>query len=199
MEKLERQLTFIRELDRLKTVQRRALIKCDDNRRENAAEHSWHIMMMACVLKEYADETIDINRVISLLLVHDIVEIDAGDTFAFAPEHELDGQRDRELKALERVVGILPKEQSDELKSLWLEFDEGKTPEAMYAIAIDRLSPLLQNVVNEGGSWARHSVSRTQLLKRNEYLRESAPKLWNYVLQQIENAVEKGWIQSSEE
>lgn len=199
MEKLERQFTFIRELDRLKTVQRRALIKCDDNRRENAAEHSWHIMMMACVLKEYADETIDINRVISLLLVHDIVEIDAGDTFAFAPEHELDGQRDRELKALERVVGILPKEQSDELKSLWLEFDEGKTPEAMYAIAIDRLSPLLQNVVNEGGSWARHSVSRTQLLKRNEYLRESAPKLWNYVLQQIENAVEKGWIQSSEE
>lgn len=199
MEKLERQIAFIRELDRLKTVLRRALIKCDDNRRENAAEHTWHIMMMAHVLKEYAEQTIDINRVTALLLVHDIVEIDAGDTFAFASEHELNGQRDREVKALGRIMGILPPEQHEEFKALWLEFDEGKTPDAMYAIAIDRLSPLLQNVVNDGGSWARHSISRTQLIDRNQYLRESAPKLWNYALLQIEIAVDKGWIKSSQD
>jgi putative hydrolase of HD superfamily len=156
-------------------------------------------MMMAHVLKEYAEQTIDINRVTALLLVHDIVEIDAGDTFAFASEHELNGQRDREVKALERIMGILPPEQHEEFKALWLEFDEGKTPNAMYAIAIDRLSPLLQNVVNDGGSWARHSISRTQLIDRNQYLRESAPKLWNYALQQIEIAVDKGWIKSSQD
>lgn len=194
MEHLDAQLTFIRELDRLKSVYRLARVKSDDNRRENSAEHSWHLCLIAHVLQDYADEPIDMNKVIRLLLVHDIVEIDAGDTFAFAPQSALDEQPEKELRAAKRLFGILPDHQGAEFLNLWLEFEKRETPEARYAVAIDRVTPLFMNVVNDGGSWKFHSPSRSQVLKRNEFIQIAIPRLWDYVVTQVELGVAKGWL-----
>ncbi|WP_416308597.1 HD domain-containing protein [Neptunicella sp. SCSIO 80796] len=194
MQQLEQQLAFIRELDELKAVHRKALVKCDNNRFENSAEHSWHIALMAQVLAGYAEEPIDISRVVSMLLIHDIVEIDAGDTFAFAPQQDLDAQSDKELVAAKRIFGLLPEEQYQQMLNLWLEFEQADSADARFAKAMDRVLPLLQNIVNQGGSWAQHSVRKSQVLKRNQYLRNLAPKLWDYIVEQIDMAVAKGWL-----
>jgi putative hydrolase of HD superfamily len=194
MQHLDAQLAFILELDKLKSVYRLARVKTDGNRRENSAEHSWHICLIAHVLSDYANEPVDINKVTRLLLVHDIVEIDAGDTFAFAPQAVLDEQPEKELSAARRLFGLLPEHQRDELLNLWLEFEGRNTPEARFAVAIDRIAPLFMNVANEGGSWRHHSPTRSQVLKRNEFIQISAPKLWNYVLTQVDLAVTRGWL-----
>ena len=194
MSDFEQQLTFIHELDRLKSVHRQTLVKSDWGRRENSAEHSWHISMMAHVLKDYAVEPIQIDRVVKMLLLHDVVEIDAGDTFAFADKKELDGQEGKELKALERLFGMLPEPQAKEMKGLWLEFEQAKTPDGRFAKAMDRILPILQNMNYDGGSWSRHDVSKTQVLQRNRHLKGLAPKLWGYVQEQVDIAVEKGWL-----
>jgi len=194
MENLEAKLTFIRELDKLKGVYRLARVKTDENRRENSAEHSWHLCLIAHVLMDYADEPIDINKVTRLLLVHDIVEIDAGDTFAFASQSALDEQPEKELRAAKRLFGLLPEHQGEEFLNLWLEFEGRETPESRYAVAVDRLAPLLMNVVNDGGSWRFHSPSRAQVLKRNEFIQIAVPRLWDYVVTQVELAVAKGWL-----
>jgi putative hydrolase of HD superfamily len=194
MQNLDAQLAFIRELDTLKGVYRLARVKTDDNRRENSAEHSWHICLIAHVLHDYVDEPIDLNRVIRLLLVHDIVEIDAGDTFAFASQSALDEQPEKELRAAKRLFGLLPEHQGKEFLELWLEFERRDTPESRYAVAIDRVAPLLMNVANEGGSWRHHSPSRSQVLKRNEFIQSAAPRLWDYVVRQVDEAVERGWL-----
>ena len=196
MRDFEQQLAFIRELDRLKSVYRQSLVKSDNNRNENSAEHSWHLCVMAHVLQEYVDEEIDINRVIRMLLVHDIVEIDAGDTFAFATTTALNDQSEKELRAAERIFGLLPAHQRDELLALWLEFEQGETATAKYAKAIDRVVPVLMNLVNDGGGWRRHTLKRSQLIKRNDFLRISMPRLWDYLVSQIDFAVEQGWISS---
>lgn len=194
MENLEAQLSFIRELDKLKGVYRLARVKTDNNRRENSAEHSWHLCLIAHVLLDYVDEPIDINRVIRLLLVHDIVEIDAGDTFAFAPQATLDEQPEKELRAATRLFGLLPEHQREEFLNLWLEFEQRETPESRYAVAIDRISPLFMNIANDGGSWRFHSPSRAQVLKRNEFIQIAVPRLWDYVVTQVDSAVAKGWL-----
>jgi len=194
MEALTQQLEFILELDKLKAVYRQALVKTDQNRRENSAEHSWHISLLAQTLKEYAEEPIDISRVTTMLLIHDIVEIDAGDTFAFASDEELSGQEEKELEAANRLFGLLPDKQFQQLKTLWLEFEEAKTPDARFAKAMDRILPLLQNMANDGGSWSRHKVKKSQVIKRNQYLDGLSPRLWNYVLDQIDIAVQNGWL-----
>lgn len=194
MRNLEAQLAFIRELDKLKGVYRLARVKTDENRRENSAEHSWHLCLIAHVLLDYVDEPVDINKVIRLLLVHDIVEIDAGDTFAFAPQSALDEQPEKELRAAKRLFGLLPKHQGDEFLNLWLEFERRDSPEARYAVAIDRVTPLIMNVANDGGSWRHHSPSRSQVLKRNEYIGIAAPRLWDYVVSQIDFAISQGWL-----
>jgi len=194
MEHLEAQLTFIRELDKLKGVYRLARVKADDNRRENSAEHSWHLCLIAHVLLEYSDEPLDINKVTRLLLVHDIVEIDAGDTFAFAPQAALDAQPEKELRAAKRLFGLLPQHQAEEFLNLWLEFEKRETAEARYAVAIDRVTPLFMNVVNEGGSWTFHSPTRSQVLKRNEFIQIAMPRLWDYIVSQVELGVAKGWL-----
>lgn len=194
MEELKQQLNFILELDRLKAVYRQALVKSDKNRNENSAEHSWHISMMANTLHKYAEEPVNISRVINMLLIHDIVEIDAGDTFAFAAQRELDGQEDKEIKAANRIFGLLPEKQFLSMKQLWLEFEEAKTADARFAKAMDRVLPLLQNMENEGGSWSRHSVKKSQVISRNIYLDGLAPTLWAYVSEQIDIAVKKGWL-----
>ena len=194
MRNLEAQLAFIRELDKLKGVYRLARVKTDENRRENSAEHSWHLCLIAHVLLDYVDEPVDINKVIRLLLVHDIVEIDAGDTFAFAPQSALDEQPEKELRAAKRLFGLLPKHQGDEFLNLWLEFERRDSPEARYAVAIDRVTPLIMNVANDGGSWRHHSPSRSQVLTRNEYIGIAAPRLWDYVVSQIDFAISQGWL-----
>ncbi len=194
MEDLQKQLDFILELDRLKSVYRQALVKSDNNRNENSAEHSWHIAMMAQTLHGYAQEPVDIARVINMLLLHDVVEIDAGDTFAFAEQQLLDGQEDKEIKAANRIFGLLPETQFLAVKELWLEFEQAKTADARFAKAMDRVLPLLQNMKNKGGSWAKHEVKKSQVIARNKYLDNLAPELWDYVCQQIDRAVENGWL-----
>ena len=194
MEDLQKQLNFILELDKLKAVYRQALVKSDDNRFENSAEHSWHIAMLAHTLQGYAEETIDLSRVVHMLLIHDIVEIDAGDTFAFADEQTLAGQEDKEIEAANRLFGLLPQTQFEQTKTLWLEFEEAQTADARFAKGMDRILPLIQNMQNQGGSWARHSVKKSQVLKRNQYLEAITPKLWDYACTQIDIAVKNGWL-----
>ncbi|MGB5446760.1 MAG: HD domain-containing protein [Psychromonas sp.] len=194
MKELKQQLTFIMELDRLKAVYRKTMVLSDDNRQENSAEHSWHISMVANVLHQYAQEPVNINRVVSMLLIHDIVEIDAGDTFAFAAQQDLDAQVEQELKAANRLFGLLPERQFQLFQTLWLEFEQAESADARFAKAMDCILPLIQNMANQGGSWAKHQVKKDQVLKRNQYLQDLAPKLWDYACSEIDLAVEKGWL-----
>jgi putative hydrolase of HD superfamily len=197
MQDLKQQLDFILELDRLKAVYRKVMVKSDKNRPENSAEHSWHIAMMAQTLHVYAAEPVNVARVTSMLLIHAIVEIDAGDTFAFAAQAELDAQEAKELAAAKRIFGLLPEKQCSEMLNLWLEFEAAETTDAKFAKAMDRVLPLLQNMKNDGGSWAKHNVSRSEVIARNNLLDGLAPKLWTYVAEQIEFAVEKGWLRNA--
>jgi len=196
MEDLNQQLDFIIELDRLKGVYRQALVKSDKNRFENSAEHSWHISLTAQILHEYAVEKVNISRVMSMLLIHDIVEIDAGDMFAFSEQKDLAEQEDKEIAAATRIFGLLPEKQFQHFKQLWLEFEGAETIDAKFAKAMDRVLPLLQNMRNDGGSWARHNISKSQVLKRNQFLERLAPKLWVYVCTQIDIAVVNGWLRN---
>jgi len=194
MNDLNQQLTFILEIDRLKAIYRQTFVISDDNRNENSAEHSWHISMMAHILHQYAEETVDISRVVKMLLIHDIVEIDAGDTFAFADQADHESQEVVELEAANRLFGLLPDEQFYMMKNLWLEFELANTADAKFAKAMDRMLPLLQNIQNNGGSWVKHNISKTQVLNRNSYLEQTCPQLWNYACEQIDVAVSEGWL-----
>lgn len=196
MQDLSQQLNFILELDKLKAVYRKALIKTDNNRYENSAEHSWHISLTAHILSPYAEGNVDISRVCLMLLIHDIVEIDAGDTFAFDHHAVLGQQADKEIEAANRIFGLLPEPQRSFILELWHEFEKAESADAQFAKAMDRILPLIQNMQNEGGSWAQHNVSKHQVIQRNQYLATSAPKLWAYVLEQIELATEKGWLRT---
>lgn len=173
---LEQQLAFLVEADRLKSVLRQTTL-CDGSRRENSAEHSWHLGLMAAVLAEHAADTVDAARVLRMLLVHDLVEIDAGDTFAYDAAANMD-REERELRAAERIFGLLPLQQGRELRALWDEFEAQTTPEARVAVALDRLQPLLNNHHSNGGSWIAHGVSRAQVLRRMEPIRTALPALW---------------------
>ncbi len=193
--KLKQQLSFLKELEKLKAIQRKTIVKPDNNRQENSAEHSWHIAVQAMTLHEYAEEPVEISRVINMLLLHDIVEIDAGDTFAFASHSELSGQETKELEAAQRLFGLLPASQGEVFMALWLEFEQAQTPDARFARAMDCLLPVIQNMDCEGGTWAKYQISRSQVLKRNKHLEKIAPKLWAYLLQQIDISVQHGWLQ----
>lgn len=196
MQELSQQIEFILELDKLKAVYRKALIKADHNRYENSAEHSWHISLTAHILAPYVNDAVNISRVTLMLLIHDIVEIDAGDTFAFDHQAVLGEQADKESEAAYRIFGLLPASQREKFISLWHEFELAETPDAQFAKAMDRVLPLIQNMQNEGGSWVQNKVFKHQVIKRNQYLETSAPKLWNYVLAQIDLATEKGWLRT---
>ncbi|MDC8831348.1 HD domain-containing protein [Alteromonas gilva] len=191
------QLGFLLEMDKLKSVYRKALIKTDNNRYENSAEHSWHVALMANILAPYAEQPIDIHRVTLMLLIHDIVEIDAGDTFAFDEKVILSQQSDKEQQAATRIFGLLPEDQRTFYLSLWQEFEIAETADAKFAKSMDRVLPLLQNMQNEGGSWSENNVSKQQVINRNKHLQEIAPKLWTYVLEQIDIATEKGWLRAA--
>lgn len=191
---LDQQLDFLLQIEQLKSVYRQTKVKPDNNRRENSAEHSWHIALVAQVFIEYAANEVDLTRVVNMLLIHDIVEIDAGDTFAFADTTALKAQIDLEEKAAKRLFGLLPEKQAEQFKALWFEFEDAQTNDAKYAKAMDCILPFIQNMQNEGGTWVEHRVIKSKVVKRNEYLKQNAPKLWVYVLEQIDVAVTKGWL-----
>lgn len=186
--RLGRQLEFIVELDRLKSVLRMTALG-DGSRRENSAEHSWHMAIMAPLLVEHATEAVDLLRAMKMALVHDVVEIDAGDTFAFDVDAHHD-KDERERAAAERIFGLLPADQAGELRELWDEFEERRTPEARFANALDRLSGLLQNHLNDGGTWIEHDVSREAILERQDPIRKAMPELWPWVLEVVDRALE---------
>ena len=182
--RLARQLGFITEVDKLKLVERRISVS-GESRLENSAEHSWHLGVMASVLAEYAPEGADSARATRMLLLHDVVEIDAGDTFAF-DEIAYRDKEEREMKAADRLFGLLPEDQHDEARALWNEFEAGSTPTARFANALDRLQGLMLNYANGGGTWHRHGITREQVLKRMDPIREGAPALWPFVLQVLD-------------
>jgi len=190
--RMERQLAFVMELDRLKGVLRQTRV-LDGARQENSAEHSWHLAFCAVVLAEHAPPGTDLPRVLKMVLVHDVVEIDAGDAFAYDPAANL-GKEERERLAAARICGLLPADQAEELGALWEEFEAGTTPDARFANALDRLQPLLLNFQGRGGSWRYHSVTHDRVLARMDPIREGAPGLWPLVLRLLDEAVARGYL-----
>lgn len=190
--RLSQQITFIMELDKLKNILRRSYVTHAD-RRENSAEHSWHIALAALTLAEYTNTPVEIGHVIKLLLVHDIVEIDAGDTFVYDTTAKLD-QAERETLAAQRIFGLLPAEQADVYRQLWHEFEERSTPEAKFARAVDRLLPVLHNYYTGGRGWQEHQVRQEQVLAINRIIEDGAADLWEFVQGKIQEAVEQGYL-----
>ncbi|AUV85845.1 HD domain-containing protein [Vibrio campbellii] len=195
MERLEKQLALIIELDQLKSVLRRTRVKSADRRLENSGEHSWHVALMAVLMQEHANAPIDIARVMKMLLIHDVVEIDAGDTFVYDVAASKE-QEEKELRAAERLFGMLPSDQGDELFSLWKEFEAAQSDDAKYAKALDRLIPMLLNYHNDGQSWKEHGVTREQALTINKRIEFGSVTLWDKAKELIEEATEKGWLKS---
>lgn len=191
-ERVTRQLRFVLEVDRLKRVLRKTLLT-DASRHENSAEHSWHLAVMAAVLAEHAPEGVDVPRVIRMVLVHDVVEIDAGDAFCYDAD-AMAGKEEREARAAERLFGLLPAEQAEDLRLLWEEFEAMESPDARYANALDRLQPLLHNFETEGGSWREHGVSHAQVVERMRPVERGAPALWPVVVEVLEEARRAGWV-----
>uniref|UniRef100_UPI0006811C17 HD domain-containing protein n=1 Tax=Vibrio campbellii TaxID=680 RepID=UPI0006811C17 len=178
MERLEKQLALLIELDQLKSVLRRTRVKSSDRRLENSGEHSWHVALMAVLMQEHANAPIDIARVMKMLLIHDVVEIDAGDTFVYDVAASKE-QEEKELKAAERLFGMLPSDQGDELFALWKEFEAAQSDDAKYAKALDRLIPMLLNYHNDGQSWKEHGVTREQALTINKRIEFGSVTLWD--------------------
>lgn len=191
-ERLEKQLDFIREIDKEKEIFRQTYL-ADASRKENDAEHAWHMAIMAYLLKEYANEPVDIAKVMLMCLIHDIVEIDAGDTYAY-DEEALKTQKVREDAAKERIFSILPEEQKEEFMALFDEFEEFATPESKFAHAMDNLQPLMLNNSNDGGDWRRHEVCAEQVYGRQNKTRLGSEKLYEITKQIIEENIEKGNI-----
>lgn len=192
--RIERQIAFIREIDKLKQVLRQTYL-IDGKRRENSAEHSWHLAAMAVLLSEYAREELDLARVVKMLLLHDIVEIDAGDTFAYDEAAHAD-KEERERLAAERIFNLLPCDLAGEVFALWEEFEACETPEAKFAEAMDRLQPILLNYGSGGIAWREHNISSEQVIARNRHIEAGAPALWTYVRGLIERAEKNGYLAS---
>ncbi len=191
--RLQRQVEFIVEIDKLKQVLRQTFT-INKPRQENSAEHSWHIAVIAILLSEYADSIkIDVFRVVKMLLIHDLVEIDAGDTFCY-DETALEDQYKREVLAAERIFNLAPKDQAKTFLTLWEEFEACRTPDSRFANAIDRLQPLLNNYYTKGKAWIKHNIKKHQVLDRNCIIEEEAPKLWDYVKELIDDAVQQGFL-----
>lgn len=192
---LARRIAFVIEVDKLKEIERRSHV-FTSARRENSAEHSWHVALMATVLHPYADEPVDLLHAIKMLLVHDIVEIDAGDTFAYADQSSKAGD---EAAAATRIFGLLPPAQRDEFTALWEEFDENATPEARFANAMDRLMPALHNLYGGGGTWREHNVTRAQLDRRLSPIGDASRSLWAWFEPLLDEAVARGDIAAGDD
>lgn len=179
MERLQQQMKFILEVDKVKQIIRQTYL-ADGSRKENDAEHSWHLALMAVLLKEYANEEVDLAKVIPMVLLHDLVEIDAGDTYAY-DQAGLATQRARETKAADRIFGMLPEDQSTKFRNLWEEFEAYETAEAKFAHVLDNCQPLLLNDASGGKSWKEHTVHKSQIYKRNEHTAEGSREIWEYM------------------
>ena len=191
--RLDKQMEFIREIDKEKKIGRQTYLS-DASRKENDAEHAWHMAIMTYLLAEYANEEIDVLKTIMMLLIHDLVEIDAGDTYAY-DESGKATQRERELKAADRIFSLLPKEQGQKLRALWDEFEERETAEAKFARTMDNIQPMMLNDASDGLVWREHEVKLSQILKRNERTAEGSEALWEYAKENfIEPHVRKGDI-----
>ena len=191
--RLAQQIRFIVEVDRLKDVFRQTFV-IGTRRRENDAEHSWHLCLMVLVLAEHANTPdVDALRVLKMLLIHDIVEIDAGDTFAYDTARMAD-QHEREALAADRLFALLPADQTAEFRALWDEFEARATPEARFAAAMDRFQPMLLNCLTEGAAWRMHGVTSDRVLARNTPIIDGATEVWNYAVRMIEQAVAAGHL-----
>lgn len=191
-DRLARQMAFLVEADKLKTVIRRTPLT-DGSRLENSAEHSWHLGLAAVALSEYAPDGVDIGRVLELLAIHDLVEIDAGDTFAYDPRAYVT-KVSRERAAADRIFGLLPADQAGRLRAAWEEFEALETKESRFANALDRLQALVQNMAAGGGSWSAHGVTRSQVLQRMAPVRAAIPAVWPFVIDVIERFCASGAI-----
>lgn len=178
IERLKQQLAFIQEIDKEKTVFRQTYL-ADASRKENDAEHSWHMAVMAILLSEYSNEKIDVLKTVSMILVHDLVEIYAGDTYAYDTIGNND-KTEREIKAADKLFALLPDDQKDKMRALWDEFEAGETPEAKFAITMDRIQPLMLNNASGGRSWQEHGVKLSQVYGRNVTTAQGSEALWQY-------------------
>ena len=193
MERIEQQVAFAVEIDKVKNIFRQTWLS-DGKRKENDAEHAWHAALMAVLLAEYSNEPVDTLKVVKMLLIHDLVEIDAGDSYAYdeaaqATAHE------REQKATDRIFGMLPKDQEEEFRSLWDEFEEYETPEARFAHVMDNFQPLLLNDAADGKGWREHQVKRANIEKRNRKTPEGSKTISEYIEKVIDRNIEKGNIE----
>ncbi len=189
--RLEQQMHFIKEIDGLKKIGRQTYLK-DGSRKENDAEHSWHLAMMALILQEYANEKIDVLRVMSMILFHDVVELDAGDTYAY-DEAGNASKRERELAAAERIFNLLPSDQASFFRNIWDEFEERATPESQFAHTLDNIQPMMLNDASGAKAWKEHEVRLSQILKRNEQTIKGSREIWefakeSYIRPNLENA-----------
>lgn len=189
-ENLLKQIAFIKEIDKLKYIQRKTKLFNSD-RHENDAEHSWHLAMMTIVLAEHSDKPIDVLKVVKMVLIHDIVEIDAGDVFIYdtLKNHT---NTDEELLAAQRIFGLLPEEQAKEFIAIWQEFEDGKTDEAKFAKTMDRFEPLLQNTSNNGGTWKEFNVPYQKVYDKKVAIKDGSATIWKYAENLINESVEKG-------
>ncbi len=192
-ERLEKQIQFIVEIDKLKQIYRQTYLM-NGSRRENSVEHSWHLALMTVLLAEYSPSgSLDLFRVLKMVLIHDLVEIDAGDTLCY-DEKARRSQKSRELVAADRIFNLLPPDQAGEMRALWDEFEASLTPEAGFARAIDRMQPVLHNYYTRGAAWRKHGVTRDQVVARNRKIEKAAPEIWDYIHALIERAVEKDYL-----
>ena len=190
-EKLKKQIDFIIEIDKIKSIIRKTKL-FDGTRYENDAEHSWHICMMAVILQEYSNEKVDLLKVLKMLLIHDLVEIDAGDYLVYTDKNN--EKNEKEQKAAERIFSILPDEQKNELFFLWKEFELKETPEAKFAFALDRLEPVMQNYCNNGAAWAEHNIKYEKIVDVNSKIQAGSIELWGYAKSIIEEVKSSGVI-----
>ena len=191
-ERLKKQMYFILEMDKMKSIMRQTYL-ANGERKENDAEHSWHLALMAVLLKEYANEEVDLAKVIPMVLLHDLVEIDAGDTYAY-DQAGLATQRARETKAADRIFGMLPEDQGTKFRNLWEEFEAYETAEAKFAHVLDNCQPLLLNDASGGKSWKEHTVHKSQIYKRNEHTAEGSREIWEYMQQLIDKHIQLGHV-----
>ena len=187
---LLKQVAFIKEIDKLKYIQRKTKL-FDSDRPENDAEHSWHLAMMAIVLADHSNKQIDVLKVLKMVLIHDIVEIDAGDIFLYDTTQSHDNTEAEHIAA-KRIFGLLPTEQAEELIAIWEEFEEGTTDEAKFAKSMDRFEPLLQNASNNGGTWEEFSVPYSKVYEKKKIIKNGSSVIWDYAENLINESVEKG-------
>jgi putative hydrolase of HD superfamily len=194
--RLEQQMRFIIEADKLKEVFRQTVLT-QSRRDENSAEHSWHFALMIITLTEHSNrQPLDVLRVLKMVLIHDLVEIDAGDTFAYDTKNMAD-QHERESIAADRIFGLLPTDQTKEYRALWDEFEAMDTPESKFAAACDRFHPMLLNMLTEGHAWRKHGITKDRVIARNQHVADGSTGLWDYALHMIDEAVSKGHLSTT--